>query len=1048
MLLDFLWKPRKQPIPSKAKVHKPPSIPKPITTVAVDPSASAATVEYPRPNLPRLYFSGKFYTDPSTTNNYVNYYDTAKFRPNYQLEGDELNWNGFWNPDGTATFAFVECDVTGSYSPTAKGPPPTPDTLIDQTVVYNRKSVYGKISDLDPQMQTVSALYGVRLNIGEGDTAFSSLLMPTSFRDMWGAIYNPNANAAAYIQGYCAVYQGVLKLDSFSEGSSTFLQECSSYLEASKALTDANGNPIYPHGALSVRFRVDWYSNDPSSPDFCYGNVSAYVTPWIPDFPMNFDAGRQLHVTPETMGISAADGGEAALANMAYAYVQKMKDESSSLFVDLVNSFYRLKPTWTLQEEKDEEGNDVWVCPYQNQGTVDIGYFPDLYTPDQGSRFEVLANVPYLEKEFEDKSGIMDIPLTATQLTAIEGKPLGIRVTKDSEVKYRLAEANNGFFVRADTFAFHIEPTTASTSPADAETQTAYLYCSLFGQLQKEQSIIVGFDSSAMQNTGQGDGGPIVGQPVSALTLNGKEYTDPDDPQGDNYSLTITTGDKGYATLSIKGGDCKNPRGYIDGQLYGLRYAAGSILPDKDALSANNEKVNILLFDVFNGSTTPSWLVDVLPIFKLYANLYPSMHRIVRLDDFGSVTMRRKALLRSFTVDIEDPMYMPTTRDLSKAKRNMIVDWLNTPGDLPFMNQTKEDVYEALQTIIELEHATMPPYLTAMFSIKLGYNAYIMDTLRDIAEQEMLHFAIACNILTAIGGNPNINKIGFVPKFPGPLPGGLRSGLIVRLRKCSKDQLKSFMMIEAPDEQYLLEDGESSESNPLQKNKYTIGWVYDAVSDALEALHPATIQFPDDIPGITDEDPRIKNQVTGPFGDKLYKIKSLAQAQQAIREIKEEGEGCPGNNNPATGETDPDTGLPMLSHYFRFAEIVKGKRLTIDQTETEKTYAYNGPRVELDMDGVYNMQDDPKLEKQPLGSQQRERMESFARKYQGLLNGLQIAFNGDPDHLTQCFGLMYQLTIAAQPLMEMPALNEDGTVKADGTTCGVSFQVPTVEDMF
>ncbi len=79
-----------------------------------------------------------------------------------------------------------------------------------------------------------------------------------------------------------------------------------------------------------------------------------------------------------------------------------------------------------------------------------------------------------------------------------------------------------------------------------------------------------------------------------------------------------------------------------------------------------------------------------------------------------------------------------------------------------------DELGDYLQSAIELEHSTIPPYLTAMFSLRTGANAEIAQYIRRIVKDEMLHMTIAANILIAIGGSPSINQPGFVPSYPGP----------------------------------------------------------------------------------------------------------------------------------------------------------------------------------------------------------------------------------------------------------------------------------------
>jgi len=53
------------------------------------------------------------------------------------------------------------------------------------------------------------------------------------------------------------------------------------------------------------------------------------------------------------------------------------------------------------------------------------------------------------------------------------------------------------------------------------------------------------------------------------------------------------------------------------------------------------------------------------------------------------------------------------------------------------------DLHAHVQAAIMLEHATIPPYLTAYFSIKPGAMPEIKATLRSVFVEEMLHMTIA-----------------------------------------------------------------------------------------------------------------------------------------------------------------------------------------------------------------------------------------------------------------------------------------------------------------
>src|ERR1017187_8974158 len=83
-----------------------------------------------------------------------------------------------------------------------------------------------------------------------------------------------------------------------------------------------------------------------------------------------------------------------------------------------------------------------------------------------------------------------------------------------------------------------------------------------------------------------------------------------------------------------------------------------------------------------------------------------------------------------------------------------------------------------LQIAIQLEQATLPPYLCAFWSIKPGATSAgakaAAKSVLSVIREEMIHLAIACNILNATGGHPSLNGSNPaypVPAYPGPLPG-------------------------------------------------------------------------------------------------------------------------------------------------------------------------------------------------------------------------------------------------------------------------------------
>src|SRR5579862_1466980 len=75
---------------------------------------------------------------------------------------------------------------------------------------------------------------------------------------------------------------------------------------------------------------------------------------------------------------------------------------------------------------------------------------------------------------------------------------------------------------------------------------------------------------------------------------------------------------------------------------------------------------------------------------------------------------------------------------------------------------------ESLQWAVELEFATIPVYLSGMWSIE-QQSGEVYNLINSVVLEEMLHLGLACNMLVAIGGKPEITP----PTYPGGLPGGV-----------------------------------------------------------------------------------------------------------------------------------------------------------------------------------------------------------------------------------------------------------------------------------
>lgn len=300
-----------------------------------------------------------------------------------------------------------------------------------------------------------------------------------------------------------------------------------------------------------------------------------------------------------------------------------------------------------------------------------------------------------------------------------------------------------------------------------------------------------------------------------------------------------------------------------------------------------------------------------------------------------------------------------------------------------------------LQQAIELEHATIPVYLYALYSLKPSANTEIAQILESVVIEEMLHMTLASNVLNALGGSPAIGQPGFIPKYPGPLPGGVEHSLIVNLAPFSMDQLQTFLTIEEPEDP--LNYRTVSLAQETLPGSITIGQFYTAISDAIGLLGDGAFVNP----------PR--NQIGPDLMPESVVVTNVATAQQAIRTIIEQGEGTANSPQEVVGGD--------YAHYYRYMQINKGRLLV--KVPPPANYAYAGAQVPFDSNGVYTLPTNPTSAGYPEGSAQRFANDNFNYTYTSLLLSLNALFNGQATQaqFNTAIGLMMSLKGQAKAMM-------------------------------
>lgn len=317
---------------------------------------------------------------------------------------------------------------------------------------------------------------------------------------------------------------------------------------------------------------------------------------------------------------------------------------------------------------------------------------------------------------------------------------------------------------------------------------------------------------------------------------------------------------------------------------------------------------------------------------------------------------------------------------------------------------------DALQHAIMLEHATIPAYLCALYSIEDGSNVEAADIIRSVVMEEMLHMVLAANVLNAVGGEPSLDHAGFVPRYPTQLPYS-DGRLVVGLRRFSPEAVATFLAIERP---------EPAGARPLLEGYDTIGQLYAGVELELRSIGPAVFT------GHADRQIGPGRFYYGGAGEPVV-VHDLDSALAALDLVVDQGEGLDHTIHEAPHRLGDE-----LAHYFRFRQIAVGYHYRESDVANAPP---TGPRLTVDWDAVLPMRDDPTVDRLRPGSEVRRLSEGFNRTYGALLGCLHRAFNGEPERLVAAVPLMYDLRYQAVALMRIPC-------SPDGRTAGPSFEWP------
>lgn len=339
--------------------------------------------------------------------------------------------------------------------------------------------------------------------------------------------------------------------------------------------------------------------------------------------------------------------------------------------------------------------------------------------------------------------------------------------------------------------------------------------------------------------------------------------------------------------------------------------------------------------------------------------------------------------------------------------------------------KTIDDVKDYLYAGMQLEHATIPTYITTMYSIHPDTNLEAYNLIRVIVIEEMLHLTLAANILNAIGGTPDMMKEGFLPEFPTYLPNG-ETDFEVSLAPFSHSTVDMFLEIERPAKPEEEHTGVRLKSvNPGQKryllpclkdendqdvSYYSIGDFYKAIEEGLETLCD---ELGEENVFVGDKSRQVTPEYYYSGGGDIVPVYDLDSAKQAIRLISEQGEGFEGGIFDYEGE---------LAHYYRFQQLKLGKYYHKGDKADEPT----GEALKVDWEAVYPIKTNAKMEDYPKDSELYAANLKFNQYYKNFMDKINTAFNGKPETLIPAIGGMFIIKQMAYEIIKNPVPGSEG----------------------
>ena len=291
-----------------------------------------------------------------------------------------------------------------------------------------------------------------------------------------------------------------------------------------------------------------------------------------------------------------------------------------------------------------------------------------------------------------------------------------------------------------------------------------------------------------------------------------------------------------------------------------------------------------------------------------------------------------------------------------------------------------EQLHRYLHAAMQLEHATIPPYLTALYSIRPGTNADAYHVLRVVAVEEMLHLTLAANVLNAVGGDARPDAAGLRARATRRyLPDGEDDFEVEPAGASPRRRVETFLQHRAAargadDERVAARRTAAPDAHRLAAGAdddrtmqfYSIGEFYDGDRRGLRP--PARARWATRCSPATRRR-RSAPSTSTPAAARSIPVTDLASALAAMRPDRRAGRGLRRRHLRRRGRARPL--LPLRA----------ARRSAATTSRATRPAPATGPPGSVDWDAVYPVKTNARLADYPAGSELHEAAVEFNRDY-------------------------------------------------------------------